>query len=201
MIYVRSTPPALLPVTLALFKQQLRLEADESFEDLLLQSYLEAAVAHLDGRDGILGRCLVDQVWTAYAEGPVRLPCGRAGFRLELGPVRSDLTVSVRYWAAGEYQDVDPGHYRVEQERLEEASVVLAPGASWPAAEPVRNAWRIDFVAGFGAAAAAVPAPLQAAILLLATDLANDRSGKTLASLVTNPTVDRLIAPYRKVAV
>jgi len=198
MIYVRSAPPEALPVTLAELKAHLRREADETAEDLLLQSYLNGAVDHLDGRHGALGRCLVDQDWSAYAERPERLPCGRPGFRLELGPIRNDLLVRVRYWSGGELLEVDPGHFRVEQERLEEASVVAAPGASWPSADPVRNAWRVDFTAGYGGPEA-VPEALRAAILLLAADLDGDRSGKTLASLNDNPTVERLVAPYRKV--
>ena len=198
MLYLRQTPPAALPVSLGTLKAHLRREADETEEDALLTAYLEAAVAHLDGREGTLGRCLVDQTWTAIADRPERLPCGRSGFRLGLGPIRAPQSIAVRRLVGGQPVDVDAALWRVAPERLEEASIVLAVGAAWPAADPVPGAWRIDFTAGFGGPAD-VPEALRAAILLLAADLDGDRSGKTLSNLVVNPTIERLVAPYRKV--
>lgn len=196
MIYVRSSPPDELPIAVSRFKAHLRREADDTFEDELLEAYLQAAVDHLDGRDGILGRCLVSQEWTAYADAPDP----RRGFRLELGPVRNDLLVSVRYWSAGSLLFVDPSVYRVEQEVGEQASVVLAPGRAWPLADAVRNAWQVTFTAGYGTDEH-VPPAIRAAILLLAADLYGDRSGKMSANQVANPTVDRLLTPYRTVTV
>jgi uncharacterized phiE125 gp8 family phage protein len=202
MIYVRSEPPEDLPVSRAELKAHLRREPDDTHEDALLDAYLAAAVDHLDGRGGILGCCLVDQEWLAYADFPVPIGSGRheRGFRLELGPIRTDLTVSVQYRRAGAWLYVDPDTFWIVQERGERASVVPAPGRSWPAADAVRNAWRITFRAGFGGPEH-VPPAIRAAVLLLAADLYEDRGGKSAAGLVPNATVDRLLGPYSLVTV
>jgi uncharacterized phiE125 gp8 family phage protein len=191
MIYVRTEPPAELAVSLEAFRSHTRrMEADD-VEDLLLESYLQAAIEHLDGRGGDLGRCLVDQEWQALADRP-----GPSGFRIELGPVDLE-TVVLEALVAGAFVPVDPSVFQVVPETLGEASVVLRPGASWPVADRGRNAWRITFRAGVPADD--MPKAIAAAILLLASDLDVDRSAKTVANLVPNPAVERLLAPYRKV--
>ncbi len=57
------TAPASLPVSLEDVKDHCRLPPDQTIEDTLLQGYISAATAHLDGYNGILGRCMVTQTW------------------------------------------------------------------------------------------------------------------------------------------
>ena len=67
------TPPASMPVTLLDVKEHLRVDHDE--EDALISGLISAAVAHLDGRAGVLGRCIMPQTWRVSAEaGDVVLP-------------------------------------------------------------------------------------------------------------------------------
>jgi uncharacterized phiE125 gp8 family phage protein len=54
-------------VTLAEAKAQLRIDHDD--EDDLITSLIAAAVAHLDGYSGILGRALVTQTWRQDFDG------------------------------------------------------------------------------------------------------------------------------------
>lgn len=63
MRLTRIIPPAETPISLAEAKDQCRILHDD--DDLLVQSYLDAAVSHLDGWHGVLGRCLVTQTWRA----------------------------------------------------------------------------------------------------------------------------------------
>ena len=86
-------------------------------------------------------------------------------------------------------------------ERADQRLVVPARGAAWPAYDFDPEAWRITFRAGYGDAGEAVPSPIRSAILLLVADLFDQRDGKVQANLVDNPTVDRLLAPFRRVAV
>ena len=75
MRLVLVTQPAATPITLAEVKAQARVTHDD--EDLLIQHYIDAATAWLDGPSGILGRCLVTQTWRAElaaVTGPIRLP-------------------------------------------------------------------------------------------------------------------------------
>ena len=169
---------------------------------MLLEAYLAAAVDHLDGRAGILGRCLLEQEWQAYADRPTyhgdRGPCGAVGFRIDLGPVQTDAAIAIEYRQAGAWHVVDPAAILVAELPAGEAFLTPALGQSWPAADAVPNAWRITFMAGHDDVAD-VPAALRAAILLIASDLYGDRGGKSVASMVENPTVGRLLGPYRKV--
>mgnify|MGYP000847681045 CR=1 FL=1 len=50
-----------LPVPLLEAKLHLRVDHDD--EDLMIDSYIRAASARLDGPDGYLGRCLTPKVW------------------------------------------------------------------------------------------------------------------------------------------
>lgn len=58
---VLVTPPAAPVVSLADLKLHLRVDGSE--EDALITSFQVAAVAHLDGWKGVLGRAMLSQVW------------------------------------------------------------------------------------------------------------------------------------------
>lgn len=68
------TPPASLPVTLAEAQAHCRVDHDD--EDAMLTAYISAAVAHLDGWRGVLGRAIMPQTWavTVDAAGDYVLP-------------------------------------------------------------------------------------------------------------------------------
>lgn len=72
-------PPTASAVSLAEAKAHLRVDGDD--EDLLIQTYIDAATAYLDGMDGILGRALCPQTW--------RFEMDREDAGLPLSPVIS----------------------------------------------------------------------------------------------------------------
>lgn len=81
------TPPATLPVTLAEAKAHCRVDGD--YDDVVLTSLVAAAVGHLDGWTGVLGRCIVSQTWRVQAvAGDVVLPM-------------PDVTAAIAGYAAG----------------------------------------------------------------------------------------------------
>lgn len=84
---VRVAAPATTPLTRAQVKAHLRVDFID--DDDLIDALIQAAVSHLDGWTGILGRCLVEQTWRQDFDAFT--PC----MRLPLYPVTS--VVSVKY--------------------------------------------------------------------------------------------------------
>ena len=108
---VLVTPPAMLPVSLEDAKAHLRvamygtdgtmLDGDD---DTLIEAYIKAAVSHLDGWTGILGRCLVEQTWSMDFDGF----CSE--LKLPLGPVIEIVSITWRN-DEGQLATVDPDEY------------------------------------------------------------------------------------------
>jgi len=181
------TAPAVEPVDLTLAKAHCRVT--NSAEDTLLTHYIEAARLTVDGRAGVLGRALITQTWELV------LDCFPSEFiRLPLPPLQS--VTSIKYLDPdGVEQTLDSARYLVDNASQPGGVVVDADG--WPATDDTANAVRIRFVAGYGATAASVPAPIRSAILLTVGDLYENRQGQQKDALNGNPAVDSLLWPYR----
>lgn len=145
-------PPELLPVSLDEARGQCRVDSDE--EDLLIQTYLDAAVSHLDGYRGILGRCLITQDWR------MDLPCLPRVLRLPFPDavvttaVFSDLEAGAVAWLPHES---------------------LAP-AVWYSAAGWRRPASITIRAGFGPSPYHVPAAIRVAILMTVQNWFDNRA-------------------------
>ena len=187
MGYRLVTAPATLPVTLAEAKAQCRV--DHSDEDALLNRLIGAATAYLDGRTGILGRCLITQTWELVLDG---FPAD--AIEIPLGPVQS--VVSVTYVdTAGGTQTVAASDYYVDTSSL---SAWVAPEITWPQTLQAPNVMRVQFVAGYGAAPANVPEPIRHAILLLVGHWYQHRETVSPGPTASVPMAfDALIAPFR----
>lgn len=190
---VLVTPPAAVPVSLAEAKAHLRVEHGE--DDGLIEAMIGAAVGRLDGWGGILGRCLVTQDWRRDFCG---FPCG---YRLRL-PFPDVSAVTIVYSdAADAEQTLSAADYGLFQD-VGGSVAILKATAAWPATYDRPDAVRVTFTAGYGAAAA-VPAAIRHAILLMVGDLYRFRESVGAAAMAAVPmstTVDALIAPYRQVS-
>ena len=173
MRLVLVTPPVAQPITLCEAKAQARVEHDD--EDLLLQHYVDAATAWLDGPAGILGRCLVTQTWRAElatVTGHIRLPF-------------PDTVIS-----SAVFTDAEGGEL-IHELALQDQHPLLRPisGFGRPAA--------ITFTAGYGAPAD-VPAAIRQAMLLLVTQWYEHRQ-VTGTGTALPFAIEALLAPYRRV--
>ena len=97
MTPVLVTAPAEPVVTLADMKAYLRVTG--TAEDTLITALISAAIAHLDGWKGVLGRCIMSQTWavTASGAGCIVLPMPdvvSATADYGSGPLSLTLTVS-----------------------------------------------------------------------------------------------------------
>lgn len=181
------TAPAVKPVDVATARAHLELGGNTA-HDAKITAMIDAAVAHLDGRDGVLGRCLIEQEWKATLDA---FPCGP--IFLPLPALRS--VTSVKYVdSSGVEQTLAPAAYKVELG--EQGAIWPVYGTSWPSTRGDRGGVTVQYVAGYGIAATDVPQALRSAILLIVGDLFENREGQG-APLAANPTVDNLIFPYR----
>lgn len=190
---VQTVAPAELPVTLAEAKAHLRVDHDT--EDDLISTLLQAAVDHLDGHGGVLGRCLINQTWR------VDFWTWQPAFRLPFPDVSSVSSVV--------YSDVDNAEQTVSAglyELIEDAQGGLVkmlddftePTLYDDRSDPVR----ITFVAGYGADADDVPSAIKAAILLMVGHWFKNREAVADFSPNVLPmAVDALITPYRRVGI
>lgn len=151
----RIVAPATPLLSLDEVKLQCRVDSDD--EMFLLSDCIAAATAYLDARDGVLGEALVTQTWRAtWSAAPV------GDIVLPLGPVQS--VVQIRYVdVAGAEQTLASDQYR-----LAGSVIQLVDGATWPAVADRAAAFWVDFVAGYGAAAAVPETTRQLARMLVA---------------------------------
>jgi uncharacterized phiE125 gp8 family phage protein len=179
MGYRLITPPASTPVTMAEVKDYLRVAHND--EDIQILQYIRAATSYLDGRLGVLGRCLITQTWEitldAFPPGEIELP---------LPPVQSVTSVTF-VDPAGTTATVPANDYTVD---TASATARIVPKTDWPDTAETVNAVTIRFVTG--TEPVNVPGALKDAVLVLVAARYNDRIG------MENPAIlGSLIAPYR----
>lgn len=153
------------------------LRVTDTAEDTLIAALVQSAQAHVEA---VLGAPLTPEVWEQSYDG---FPCG--ALVLLKQPVTD--VASVKYDVDGDEVTMDVANYGVEL-----ASRRVWSDDSWPTADDIASV-RVTFTAGF----AAVPAPLKAAVLLLTGDLYANREAKQDTELGDNPTVNRLLWPFR----
>lgn len=184
------TAPASEPVSSADAQEHLRAPTNGP-DAALISAYLQAAREAVENHTG---RALMPQTWE------LRLPEFPVGaITLPVPPVMS--VVSLRYTsAAGADTLMDTAAYQVEASSGPTAQPALlwpAVGTVWPVTRlDDRAAVRVRFQAGY-TNAAAVPAALRAAILLVLGELYENREASAAKPLSEIPAVRRLLDPYR----
>jgi uncharacterized phiE125 gp8 family phage protein len=155
MALVLTSGPPLEPVTAAEAKAHCRV--DGTAEDTLIASLILTSRLHVETA---LGLALITQSWRLL------LDCGPAAKDFEL-PLRPLLTIDeVRVLsAAGEPTIIAASDYLADGASTPPR--LIRTGVIWKQPGQVANGIEIDFTAGYGEAAADVPAPIRQAILLL----------------------------------
>lgn len=175
-------PPA--PVV-SLDEAKQHLIVDYPDDDLLIETYIQAATAWLDGPTGWLGQVLGEQVLEIVSEhDPLCLPS-------LLQPVTDIVQVSFTD-ERGVEQIVDPETYQLGGDKL----------WLWPLS-PLRHATnsRIRFKAGYPVVngKSTVPPSIRVAILMLVGHWYQNRSAVVIGNTVADVpfTVEALLGPYR----
>jgi uncharacterized phiE125 gp8 family phage protein len=192
MTVVVLTPP---PPIVDLAKAKTHLRIDHNDEDGLVAAYLAAAVGHIDGPQGWLGRCI----------GPQSLELRRASFGA--GPIA--LYGPVIDVEEVQYADPDGASQTLDLASLTLSGDWLFPayGESWPITRDHPGSVAIRYRAGYAARplgdplAPAIPHPIIAAVLLMTGDLYSHREtsvvGAVSAEVKMSTTVANLLAPFR----
>lgn len=175
---VLVTPPAEL---LTLPEVKTHLKIDHSHLDSMLEGYIAAAVAWLDGWNGVLGRCILTQTWAF-----------RCAELVDMALLFPDVQSAVVTYldAAGATQTVNPSDYRVRT-RNGQGELVFAESFSAPTLLAGRDD-AVTVTAVYGKAEA--PPPLKVAALMLVAHLERNPEG---AWENVPAGVEAMIAPYR----
>jgi len=186
---VTPVPQAAIPV--AQFKEHLRLGtgfSDDGLQDVLLEGFLRAALATIEGR---IGKALLERDFA------LRLEDWRDADRqaLPLAPV-SAIT-GVELIAPGGVETViDPAGYRLLPDMQRPCLVAMA--GVLPTI-PANGAVRVGFMAGFGPDWSDLPPDLSQAVLMLAAHYHEYRSETALGAGCMPFGVTTLIERYRTV--
>lgn len=179
-------PPTAEPVTLTEARQFLRL--DQNDEDDLLATLITAARLMIEAA---AGRCLIEQPWRIVRDhwpenGEIRLP---------LSPIARIEAARV-YDVLGAPQSVAEAALTLD--RTADPPLIRVTG-ELPEIGRNHGAIEIDIVAGYGATAAAVPAPLRQAVLRLAARWFEERGDVASRDARALPSaVAALVAPFRR---
>jgi uncharacterized phiE125 gp8 family phage protein len=186
---VSVTPPDITPVSLAEVKSHLRVDHDD--DDGVLGVLIAAAVDHLDGWTGILGRALVTQTWRQDFSG---FGC----LRLALGPVAS--IAKIEYFdGTNVAQELPATTYVLRADALG-SYLDLKPDQSWPGTYGRADAVSVTYIAGVDAAK--VSGAIKVAITMLVGHWYANREAVTADPAIELPIgVAALLAPYRRVGV
>ena len=188
---IRITPPTVKPVTLEELKAAARVDFND--DDQILLAYLDAAIDHLDGWSGILGRAIVNQewrinasVWPSYA---IVLPFGDVSAATVKYVGVSGAEFTLPEFA---YEVVDTATGSMLRFRNAFDRPALANDRS--------DAVQITFTTGYGEDATKVPASIKVAIMLLAAHWYENREATGGIDVRKLPlAVDALITPHRRV--
>ncbi|MBV7408200.1 phage head-tail connector protein [Maritimibacter sp. DP1N21-5] len=163
----------------------------EEHEDELIEGYVRAAVGHLDGPNGYLGRCLLNAEW--------RLSVAAWSGRVAL-PLVDVSEVAVGYVdTEGEAQTVDPVYYDLVDDSgrvwVQFRSAFAYPSLDADLPRPVS----VTFTAGFGDTAEDVPMPIVQSARLLAAHFYQNREAVAGGAMAAIPLgVQTMCAPFRR---
>lgn len=189
---VLSTAATVKPLTVDEAKAHLRIDHDD--EDAMVGALIDAAVSHVDGYTGILGRALLTQTW--------RQDFGQFGdrMRLRVGDVISITSVTY-YDQDNAQQTLASTVYTTLTDEIG-AFLTRKPDQDWPSVYDRPDAVRVTWSAGYGAAAVNVPMAIRQALLLLIGHWYENREAVSATSMSEMPmAVMSLLRPYRRIRI
>jgi uncharacterized phiE125 gp8 family phage protein len=180
MSLIQVSPPTALAVSLAMAKDQLRIEQTDPDSDALLTLWIKAITQEAEHATG---RMLINR--------PMRVVLDAFPDAIRLCAPTYEVA-SVKYVDVnGVEQTLDPADYYADK-ITEPGYVVPASGTAWPATASQVNAVSVDFTAGYGVDDSTVP---EAAKLYIVARLAEqwDRDSKEFKETVASSFIKGLL--------
>ncbi len=171
--------PAVRAVLLEELKDHLKVDAEDDIAYIAM--LIDAIMARVDGKEGILNRALITQTWDFTLDAFPH----RDFIQIPLPPLQT--VTSITYIdGAGDTQTWAASNYTVITDRLP-GRVVLGFQLVYPDTQRVPNAVTVRYVAGYGDSWNDVPATLRLALMQLAAHWYENRDpiliGTTQAEL------------------
>lgn len=180
-------PPAAL-VAMDVVKRHL--VVDHADDDVLIEAYLAAVCAHIDGPDGWLDRAIglqtLELTLDDFCGGAVRLPL----------PPAAEVQAITYIDADGVEQAMDDEAWVLVGIASNRPTIEPAYGATWPTPRASRGAVKITYRAGYQT----TPPAIVAAVLLMVGDLYANRETVApggVAAIPMSASAARLLAPLR----
>ena len=185
----RAGAPAAEPITLAQALHHLREIADGAENDAYVLGLIQAAREACEERTE---RTLLSTAWRLTLDG---FPASGA-IELRQPPIIGVTSVQFKD-VDGVLQTLAPTDYVVDT-ASQPGYIVPGPGLAWPETQSEAiNTVVVNYTAGYGAAAADVPAPLKHWMLLAIGDMYEMRNASGDKPAVKHDFVDYLLNPYR----
>lgn len=166
------------------------LRVSESDDDGYIDTLIAAARLATEKQTA---RSFITQSWKYTTRG---FPCSRS-FMLEKGPVQS--IASVKYYDADNAQQTLSSSLYTLDASLIPNRFILDYGESWPLVYPRSDAVAVEYVAGYGSAAASIPEDLLHAMRFLVAHWYRQREPINIGNIVSPlpMTYEWLVGPYR----
>lgn len=187
-----KTAPARKFLTVGQVKKHLCLTSDFTESDVSIEDYLNAAIAYVDGANGVLGRAIITQTWTAVLDAFPNV------FEIHLPPVQSVL--EIRYTDTTlDTQILSSALYNVSYLGFEHqpALVERVSGGTWPIVGNVLGGVEIDVVVGYGTTPASVPHNIKQLTRALISSMFEEKNTTIDGSVSDNPVYSNMIAQAR----
>lgn len=182
-------PPSDTPVSLVEAKAHLRLE--ESADDAYVERLIKVATSHVELA---CGRALLQQTLELVCPSPCR-----PAVRLLGGPLQNaaDVLSVAHLDASGTEVPISSSDVFVVLGGTS-TPAELMPVSSWPSMSSRPDAFRVRYRVGWPTAAE-VPAPLHQAVLLMVSQLYENRTPEVTGTIASTLalSLDALMAPYR----
>jgi uncharacterized phiE125 gp8 family phage protein len=162
--YKVTTAPATEPISLSEAKSQCRIESSFTDDDTWLNTAIQVV---REQAEGLTNRAIIDQTITMVADG------FDGGFEVPQPPLGSVTSITY-YDEDNALQTLATSEYQVNN-YAEPAIISPAYEATWPATYSRFDAVKVVFQSGY-ANAAAVPTSLKQGMLMMLTDLYDNRS-------------------------